>query len=240
MVSSNATIATIAPRINASLASKLIATMVSATHTNQLRTCTTNIAGGQRSRKRRSSPYAASCTNELPISALMTNKLARTDIANAPTTPLDIPTAMATAPTTTKIDGVASRIAVSAVLDGTNVLNSAIDHSDQITTVEKVPVTDDICRSALLRNGTVRPVATTLSRLAHKSTRVRLLPSFLPITQALPIDEVFVQFDGWAEHNFSRKRRVVPPTAFTACDPATKVGWKEAKRCRYQQCTSIY
>jgi hypothetical protein len=75
----------------------------------------------------------------------MTNKLARTDIANAPATPLDIPTAMATAPTMTEIDGSASRIAVSAVLDGTNVLNSAIDQSAQIITVEQVPVTDDIC-----------------------------------------------------------------------------------------------
>ena len=48
-------------------------------------------------------------------------------------------------PTMTKIVGSASRTAVSAVLDGIIVLNSATDHNAQIATVEDVPVTDDIC-----------------------------------------------------------------------------------------------
>jgi hypothetical protein len=56
-----------------------------------------------------------------------------------------MPTAMPTAPTMTKIVGSASRIAVSAVLDGTIVLSSATDHNAQIATVEEVPVIDDIC-----------------------------------------------------------------------------------------------
>jgi hypothetical protein len=75
----------------------------------------------------------------------MTNKLARSEIASAAATPLEMPTAMPTAPTMTKIVGSASRIAVSAVLDGTIVLSSATDHNAQIATVEEVPVIDDIC-----------------------------------------------------------------------------------------------
>jgi hypothetical protein len=75
----------------------------------------------------------------------MINKLARSEIAKADATPLDIPTPIPMAPTMTEIVGSASRIAVSAVLDGTNVHNSAIDHNAQMATVEQVPETDDIC-----------------------------------------------------------------------------------------------
>jgi hypothetical protein len=51
---------------------------------------------------------------------------------------------MATAATMTKIVGSASRIAVSAELDGTKVHNNAMDHSNQIPTVDEMPVSDDI------------------------------------------------------------------------------------------------
>jgi hypothetical protein len=78
------------------------------------------------------------------MSPLKINKLASSEIANAATMPLETPIATATAATITKIVGSARRIAVSAELDGTRVHNKAMDHSNQIATVDEMPVGDDI------------------------------------------------------------------------------------------------
>jgi hypothetical protein len=55
-----------------------------------------------------------------------------------------MPIATAAAATMTKIVGSAKRIAVSAELDGTKVHNNAMDHSNQIPTVDEMPVSEDI------------------------------------------------------------------------------------------------
>ena len=78
------------------------------------------------------------------MSPLKMNKLESSEIANAAATPLVNSLVMATAATMTKIVGSASRIAVSAELDGTKVHNNAMDHSNQIPTVDEMPVSDDI------------------------------------------------------------------------------------------------
>jgi hypothetical protein len=78
------------------------------------------------------------------MSPLKINKLASSEIANAAATPLEMPIATAAAATMTKIVGSAKRIAVSAELDGTKVHNNAMDHSNQIPTVDEMPVIEDI------------------------------------------------------------------------------------------------